>query len=70
MKTIVANVVRTLLDDNYMHDILKNQMKEEPVSFSFFSSTFLFLVLFCTIGRSKLATKGNRAKQQVCKIVL
>ena len=33
MKTIVANVVRTLLDDNYMQDILKDQMKEEPVSF-------------------------------------
>ena len=32
MKTILANVVRTLLDDNYMQNILKDQICEEPVS--------------------------------------
>ena len=31
MKTILANVVRTLLDDSYMQDILKEQMNEQPV---------------------------------------
>ena len=60
MKTILANVVRTLLDDNYMQSILKDQIYEEPVStVEKFLPINLTLVLFCPTGRSSMATKAE-----------